>query len=63
MTGESLNERREDSSLDHLVVEDLRLGGEVSFVGNGRISISELSSNGTVLQHDVSLRARRHARD
>ena len=54
MTGEGLDERREDSSLDHLVVEDLSLGWKISFVGNGSVSIGELSSNSTVLHRDVS---------
>lgn len=60
MTSEGLNERREDSSLNHLVVEDLSLGGQVSFVGNGSISIGKLSSNSAVLHRDVS-RSRRES--
>ena len=52
VTSESLHERREDPRLNKLVVDNLSLGRLASIVGERRISISELSSNGAISDSD-----------
>lgn len=61
MTSESLNERREDPSLNELVVDDLSLGRFTTIIGERSITIGELSSDRAVTDRDGSRSCENHS--
>lgn len=52
VASERLDERGEDSRLNHLVVDHGRLGGLVSLVRHRSVLVTELATNGAVLRRE-----------